>query len=116
MIGELLGEVVGWVASEIVGEVFGEAVGGIFPKRVSGWVVLACCAVTSAVLWASTRWWQADSASNARTSLVVLAWILLPVFTIMLALQYDAGVQERRRLRRESAGLGALRNDRLRAR
>lgn len=112
MIGELLFEVVGWV----VGEAVGEAFGALFPKRVSGWVVLAACAVTPCVLWATTRWWQADAASDVRTTLVVLSWMFLPAITILLTLQYDGGVQERRRLRRESAGAGVLRNDRLRER
>ena len=108
----MIGEVVGWV----IGEVVGELLGAVWPKRVSGRAVLASCAVTAGLMWATMRWWQADPASDARTTTVGLSWLLLPAIPIMLALQYDAGVQERRRLRRESAGAGLLRNQRLRER
>jgi hypothetical protein len=111
MIGELVGEVVAWV----VCEVFGEAVGMLIPKRVSGRAVLASCATAAGALYASAAWWSED-ASKLHSTIILLTWIVVPSITILLALQYDAGVQERRRLRRESGGAGVLRNERLRQR
>lgn len=107
----MIGDLVGWAA----GSLLGEGLGVLIPRRVSGWGVLASYAVAAGLLGAATWWWRADPASDVRTRVIVLSWLFLPAIPILLTFQYEGGSQERR-LRREGAGAGVLRNERLRER
>ena len=111
MLGDLVGEVVGWV----FGEIFGGVLELIWPKRLSGFAVFVVWLAIGGIVWAVSRWWQADP-SDLRTRVAVLTWLFLPGIGIALTLTYDAGLQQRKELPRTAAGAGVLRKQRLRGR
>src|SRR3954470_8934486 len=97
MTGDLLGEAVGWIFGELVSEAVGEALGRVFPSRVTGFGLAASLLLLAGLLWAATAWWGADPPADARTEVVCLAWVALPVAAMMLGLAYCDGLETRRR-------------------